>query len=251
MADTWIKVEYSTIEKIEVAKLATALGMDPYTVLGRLVRIWSYFDLQSRDGRIDGIDANFIDRMIQHPGFCEALAAVGWMQIDAGSITLPSFDRHNGGGAKIRAQGANRQSKHRLRGKRDKSNAPRNGASLRGALPEEGRGEDSRQEKTPPSGDAAEGVLLFGPDVATSLAKEFTFAGGEPTSASANGRARAVMKDLLAAGLTPDAIRDELNRPGRRRSEHPGDLCRRLLKGPTNASSDPHGGWREAFDGAG
>jgi len=57
MADTWIKVEYGTLEKIEVAKIATALGMDP------------------------------------------------------------NFDRHNGGGAKARAQGANRQSKHRLRDK--------------------------------------------------------------------------------------------------------------------------------------
>jgi hypothetical protein len=270
MADSWIKVENSTLDKIEVAKLSTAMGMDPYAVVGRLIRIWSYFDIQSHEGRIDGIDATFLDRMVQHPGFCQQLAAVGWMNIDDDGITLPNFDRHNGGGAKSRAQGANRQSKSRhnkkerktLPTERDKSNAPRNGEALRGALPEERREEKRRQEQDPHAD--GQGVLPFAPieppsaipaDPAIELGQEFAFAGGEGNSPAAVSRASAVMRDLLNAGKTPDEIRAELNRPGRLTSEHPGDFRRRLLPSPRGSNNgnqpDAYAGFREFIDGTG
>jgi hypothetical protein len=216
--------------------------MDPYAVVGRLIRIWSYFDLHSRDGRIDGVDVNFFDRMIHHPGFCAQMAAVGWMQADAGGVTLPNFDRHNGGGAKTRAQSANRQSKHRKKSERDKSNAPRNGAALRGALPEERRGEEIREDQNSPKGGMADdqGVLLFpateARDTATELAQEFAFRGGDGNSPAAIGHARAVVADLLAAGLTPEAILAEIKRPERQQSEGPWKMRDRLMpKENTNA----------------
>ncbi len=245
LADTWIKVEYSTLEKIEVAKTATALGMDRYMVVGRLVRIWSYFDIQARDGRIDGIDANFLDRMVQHSGFCAQLAAVGWMTIDAAGITLPNFDRHNGGGAKTRAQGAARQSKHLGKTKRDKSNAPRNAAPLRGALPEKIRGEEKREEENPLHGDAEQQPFLpFLPiaedDEATRLAQNFAFLGGEGTSPHAITRARVSIGDLLAAGILPAAIDAEINRPGRARSEHPGRMRDRLMPAKESRNGMPN-----------
>lgn len=264
MADSWIKVEYGTIDKIEVAKIATALGMDPYTVLGRLIKIWSYFDVQSRDGRIEGIDTNFLDRLVQHPGFCGQLAAVGWMAIDDAGIRLPNFDRHNGGGAKARALRAQRNERYRGGKKNNvsKKDAARDAPPSHAASPEKSRGEETIEDQISPSGVGRDiqPTLPFVPidppkprDDATALAEEFAFAGGEGTSPSAIARARAVMADLLAAGVTAPVIRAELARPGRHKSEHPGDLRRRLLpptKGEKSAI-DPFAGFRAAANGAG
>ena len=167
MADSWIKVEYGTLDKIEVARIATALGTDQYAVVGRMVKLWSYFDLHSREGFIAGVDAAFLDRLVGQTGFAAATIAAGWMQANGDGVTLPNFDRHNGGGAKARALNTRRQSKFQnaksKEPERYKSNAPPNAEPLQSALPEEGRKEERREENTPqpPEGGIDQGVLPF------------------------------------------------------------------------------------------
>ena len=166
MSQAWIKIETITPDKIEIARIATTLRVDPHTVLGRLVHLWCYWDQHSTTGRIDGIDAAFIDGLLGHAGFSEQIVAVGWMKIDADGVTLPHFDRHNGATAKARALAARRTEKSRG-GKRDKSDGRRNAVPLQSAQPEERREEEKREEENPPlppEGVEERGTLSFSPD---------------------------------------------------------------------------------------
>ncbi len=103
MAADWIKMASDIHEKPEVVKLATALEMDSFAVVGRLHRIWTWFDLHTLDGIAKGIDATFLDRLVTHEGFAAGMSAVGWLEARNGSLTVPNFDRHNGKSAKDRA----------------------------------------------------------------------------------------------------------------------------------------------------
>ena len=246
MSQSWIKVETITPGKIEIARVAKLLAMDRHAVLGRLILIWSYWDQHatgdpdSANGRINGIDAAFVDAMVGHPGFCAALSSVGWMTIEAGGISLPNFDRHNGGGAKSRLLAARRNEHYRERKtKRNKSDAPRDARPSRAPSPEKKREEQKREDQNSPKRGTpgGQGDLPFPEtpepapekfDESTALAQEFAFLGGEGTSMPAIKRAKVVIEDILTAGITPDTIRAELRREGRTRSEHPGRMRDRL-----------------------
>jgi hypothetical protein len=240
MSQAWIKIETVTADKIEIARVATALGMDRYAVLGRLIRLWGYFDQHSLDGHIDGVNASFIDGLVGHPGFCAQLVAVGWMEIDEAGVTLPNFDRHNGATAKSRALAARRLEKHRGRtvAKETPHRCKRNAAPLQPALPEERREEEKREDENSPTG--GQPFLPFTSpgdiDPATALAQKFAFLGGEATSMGSISRARAMIVDLLAAKIPAGDIETELDRPDRPKSEHPGEMRRRLMKETDHAN---------------
>jgi hypothetical protein len=44
MAGDWIKLQKDTPDKPEVLAIATRMNLDPDAVVGKLVRIWSWFD---------------------------------------------------------------------------------------------------------------------------------------------------------------------------------------------------------------
>lgn len=109
----WIKVEVTTPDKPEVARLSTLLGLDPDAVVGKLVRLWAWADAQCEDGNTLGVTSAFLDRLTYCPGFTNALIEVGWMTGTEENFTLPDFDRHNGKSAKQRASTARRVELHR------------------------------------------------------------------------------------------------------------------------------------------
>src|SRR5205807_2681842 len=110
-------------------------------VLGRMIRIWAYWDQHSVDGHIDGIDASFLDGLVGHAGFAAAVAAVGWLVIEDSGVTIPNHDRHSSATAKARAQSARRSESYRSRGERDARHAPRHAGPSPRARPEESRRE--------------------------------------------------------------------------------------------------------------
>ena len=90
------------------------VGMDRYAVLGRLVKIWSYFDLHSRNGRIEGIDANLLDAQIGHPGFCiSSPPSAGCDSTPAASACRTSIGTM--AARKSRSLAAQRQEKYRAK----------------------------------------------------------------------------------------------------------------------------------------
>lgn len=115
MAGEWIKLEATTLDKPEVLRIARTLKIDRDAALGKLVRLWSWFDANSVDGVVDGVVDDDVDRMCFCPGFAAACVSVGWLVIDesAERIALPNFDRHNGETAKQRALKNRRQANWR------------------------------------------------------------------------------------------------------------------------------------------
>jgi hypothetical protein len=128
MAIPWIKFEVTTSDKMEVGLIADILGIDPDAVVGKLLRIWAWFDENTIDGNASvtqkalqerykcnasSVAKALLDRRVGVVGFCDAMIQVGWMVELDGTISLPNFDRHNGESAKKRAEGGKRVEKHR------------------------------------------------------------------------------------------------------------------------------------------
>ena len=56
MAGDWIKVEVSTPDKREVLAITSAMGWDdPDYTVGKLIRVWRWFDQHSVDGNAAGV----------------------------------------------------------------------------------------------------------------------------------------------------------------------------------------------------
>jgi len=96
-----------------VIGIADALDLDEDTVVGKLHRLWSWADSQSRDGHAASVTKKWVDRYVRADGFADAMISVGWMIVDKSGVTLPNFDRHNGKTAKTRALSSDRQSRKR------------------------------------------------------------------------------------------------------------------------------------------
>jgi hypothetical protein len=157
MAGDWIKFETATSDKPEVWAMAQSLGIDADAVVGKLLRVWAWFDQQTQEGNAVGNGASvtssvtkaLLDRRVGVSGFCDSMILSGWMADDGQSLTLPNFDRHNGKTAKTRAMTAKRVATHKA-----KSNAGSVTSSVSDALPrEEKRREENINTPLPPQGE--------------------------------------------------------------------------------------------------
>lgn len=125
MAGDWIKMRNDLAEDPAVIAIAGALDVEEDLVVGKLHRLWSWADRQSRDGHADSVTEKWIDRYVQRDGFARAMLKAGWLSITETGISFPNFDRHNGKSAKTRALATDRQRNARVtppsRSQRDKS----------------------------------------------------------------------------------------------------------------------------------
>jgi hypothetical protein len=134
MAGDWIKFELATMDKPEVCQIADLADIDQDAVVGKLMRVWAWFDQQTEKGNAPSVSKKLLDRSVGVTGFCEYMKSVGWMAESEGTISLPHFERHNGKTGKNRALTAKRVASHKTKG---------NAASVTSALPkEEKRRED-------------------------------------------------------------------------------------------------------------
>jgi hypothetical protein len=186
MAGDWIKFECQTSDKPEVWQMAEVLKCDADLIVGKLLRIWSWFDAHTESGKLaepndqdkdaDNRSCNgdsvtkkqncnvpsvtklLLDRKVGMSGFCDVMISVGWMVERDGQISLPNFDRHNGKTAKTRAMTGRRVASHRL------IKASGNGQSVtkvtQGALAREEKRREEKKEKKQISLDAPIGTYL-------------------------------------------------------------------------------------------
>lgn len=116
MAGDWLKLEITTPDKPEIFELASRLMIDDNdTVLGKVIRVWLWFDQHTEEGHAPRVTKMFLDRVTGVKGFCDALVAVGWMEESGDKISLPKFDRHNGETAKRRAENNRRKARSRAK----------------------------------------------------------------------------------------------------------------------------------------
>lgn len=113
MAGDWIKFQIDTPDKPEVVAIASRLGIDPDAVVGKLIRVWSWFDKHTRDGNAESVTLSFLDRITGVSGFGEQMIFVGWLEQKGSILTMVNFAYHNGSSAKSRALGKDRVDKHR------------------------------------------------------------------------------------------------------------------------------------------
>ena len=131
MAGDWIKFELTTLDKPEVCQIADFANIDPDAVVGKLMRVWAWFDQQTENGNAPSVSKKLLDRLVGVNDFCEYMKLVDWMIEADGVISLPHFDRHNGKTAKNRLLTAKRVANHKA------SNGKGNAATVSGALPKE------------------------------------------------------------------------------------------------------------------
>lgn len=139
----WIKLETHIFDKLEVFTIAEDLNIDADAVVGKLCRIWSWFDLNTVDGVTPSVTESLLDRYCGNAGFCKSMIKVGWMGKNEYGLFLPNYDRHNSQTAKDRALTAKRVSKHR---KKELSNAECNATSNAKALAQSLDREDKIRE---------------------------------------------------------------------------------------------------------
>jgi hypothetical protein len=115
MRRPWIKIETATADKPEICAIATRLRLDTDTVVGKLVRLWSWAEVNRIHGNDIGVTKEFLDKLVGRKGFAEALEHAGWLICDGERLRFPNFERHNGNASKIRSQTAKRVERHRQR----------------------------------------------------------------------------------------------------------------------------------------
>jgi hypothetical protein len=143
MAGYWIKFDTSTPDKPEVWAIAERLAIDPDAVVGKLLRIWTWFDDHTEKGNAPSVTKALLDRRVGVTGFCDAMIFAGWLLEEGGVVSIPNFDRHNGATAKSRGLTAKRVANHKAGNAT--GNAKGNAASVSDALP---RREEKRREFT-------------------------------------------------------------------------------------------------------
>jgi len=150
MAGDWLKFEVNTPEKPEVLAITIEMGWDdPDLTVGKLLRVWRWFDQHTQEGNAANVTPALLDRVIGVTGFCQAMVNVGWLSINDDGVSLPNFDRHNGSTAKKRVMTAKRVAKHKANAK---GNAEGNAASVTTALPREDIDIDINNPPNPPAG---------------------------------------------------------------------------------------------------
>lgn len=115
MRRPWIKIETCTPDKPEICSLSTQLRMDEDTVMGKLVRLWSWAELNRIDPNDLSVTKEFIDRVVGRKGFALALEHTGWLVDTNGKLSFRNFKRHNSPVAQNKALTAKRVARHRLR----------------------------------------------------------------------------------------------------------------------------------------
>lgn len=121
-------IDLELADKPEVHRIAAALALDPDAVVGKLIRVWSWFDKQTVDGHAPSVTKTLLDRLSARDGFADAMSAAGWLELDKDGLRMPRFSTWNGQSSKKRALANRRQSRKRnadvtetSRTKRDKN----------------------------------------------------------------------------------------------------------------------------------
>jgi hypothetical protein len=140
MAGDWIKFDTDLPEKGEVWQMAGLLKIDPDAVVGKLLKVWRWFDKHTEDGNAPNVTYPLLDSLVGVTGFAEAMVFAGWLEQRGRDLCLPNFDRHNGKTAKNRALTAKRVAKMR---NGDVTPAP--------LAREEKKREEKKEQKQPPA----------------------------------------------------------------------------------------------------
>jgi hypothetical protein len=95
--------------------VAEGLNLEPDHVVGKLHRLWAWFDKHSEDGNAPGVTYAWLNRYLSVSGIAEVLESAGWLAHDGAVLSIPKFERHNGKSGKSRVLSAKRQANYKSR----------------------------------------------------------------------------------------------------------------------------------------
>lgn len=152
MAGDWLPMRHDLPHDPAVIGIASATGLDEDTVVGKLLRVWAWFDSQTTDGNARSVTVAWLDRYLGAPGFAQAMVDQNWLIVYDGGLQIPDFDKFISQSAKKRSLTAKRVASHKARRKREG-----NAGSVTTALPtEQNRREDI--DNTPPTPQGVTGL---------------------------------------------------------------------------------------------
>jgi hypothetical protein len=94
MAGDWIKMRLDLRDDPSVSMVSAALSCEVDLVVGKLHRLWSWFNQQTRDGLAPVMTADWIDKYLDRPGFAQALAEAGWLVLHSPQgVHIPAWPR--------------------------------------------------------------------------------------------------------------------------------------------------------------
>lgn len=156
---SWIKMRCELATDPAVAEIAARAGLDRFAVVGRLHTLWSWADCQSVDGNALRVTRAFLDELVSHAGFADAMTQAGWLSGNDFALSFPAFHKHNGETAKSRSLTARRVAKHR--GNETPPERHRNAESVTDVTqPALAREEKIREEKNLPEDKPAQARLF-------------------------------------------------------------------------------------------
>lgn len=258
MAGDWLKMEHATPDKPETFAIAGILGIDdPDLVVGKLFRVWRWFDQHTVDGNAHGVTSALLDRIACCNGFATAMEQVGWLVVTGSGLSLPKFDRHNGKTAKNRAETARRVAKHRS------GNGACNGVGVtepvQNALAREEKSREEEESKslvpadaaTPPKVDKSERLAAVTRDAVAAyndaLAKPRGLLAAVTLPDSDTRRANVKRCLRVAALICQDQFADSKVTPEFWRAYFASVKCDPFLSG-AGPYSGSHANWRPDFE---
>lgn len=235
MAGDWIKLEKATADKPEVWQMAEILGIEPDAVLGKLVRVWCWFDGQTEDGNVGSVTSETLSKRIDvttnQQGFAAAMRSVGWLN----GTSIPGFLRHFGKSEKKRALTYKRVKRHRnaetvlhLERQRTESlNHPSDGSTV-----VRGGGSSTSKSKPPISNEGTGEPVTAAVWSAYSLAYEARWGVAPVRNRKVNGVLKSFV-ERLGAAEAPDVARFYVRHPSALyvRGKHPVELMLRDAEG--------------------
>lgn len=113
MAGDWIPIRINLRTDPRVVTMAALLKRSPQHIMGCLCQVWSAANEHTVDGKLKGYTLGAIDALTETKAFGGAMAAQGWLIVEADGLLCPDFDKYNSDSAKTRLQNARRAARHR------------------------------------------------------------------------------------------------------------------------------------------
>ena len=116
--EQWLKITTDLPQKPEVFAMAEELNLDPWSIVGRLIAVWTWASEQTTDGVVRDAPVTLcasLDRCVGVTGFADAMSKVGWLVQNSTEVIFPNFERHCSKSAKSRSLAARRMEKFRAK----------------------------------------------------------------------------------------------------------------------------------------
>lgn len=87
----WLKMGVDLPEKPEVWQIASRCSLDPDAVVGKLLKVWRWFDSHTENGNAAGVTVSIIDHVATATGFGDAMVACGWLEATEDGLSCQSL----------------------------------------------------------------------------------------------------------------------------------------------------------------